>query len=303
MKNYEIKNATIVEDDEDTKIVAQVKIGELNFNFVSSNFTHNSDVKYLNFHCKDQLLSGACKVMAIEEEEICDAVKEYALPIFETAVNEMKTKAMIATLEWWKDLAYWDFIEGFKKEIPADCTVEYLTYEEGVEMIKEGKKSLRLDDDFPTIEVKTPYSNRSIRIEKRAAYPDSWSYNRKPSYIYYDITAGYDEKLGRPRKLENISQKVLKAINAFRDRFEYQKKELEKKNAMVDNIASKLDDSFVCEEERKYSAYNRKHSWTEMKFKNENLSCTKVGDKFKVVVVPALDEEKINKLNEFMKTL
>lgn len=67
---YEIKNPIIIEDKEKKKIRTMIKIGEIDFAFMSNEVDSHSMEKYFNFSCNDPLLSGACKVLGLEEEKV-----------------------------------------------------------------------------------------------------------------------------------------------------------------------------------------------------------------------------------------
>jgi len=179
-----------------------------------------------------------------------------------------------------------------------------MTYDRGVEIINEG--SHFIDDNFLTVNINTPYSNWPINIEEKTAYTGS-TYRPRPAYTYYEITHGYDEKLGKPRKLENIIKTVLKAIETLKAGDERQKAEFKRTTDKKEAVLNLLGESFVVEEERKYSTHssrNKRRSWIETRYGNKHLSARGIGDgKFKVVVMPILTANQINKLNEFMKTL
>lgn len=297
---YEVKNPIVIEDKEKKKIRTMVKIGEIDFAFMSNVVDSSSMEKYFNFSCNDPLLSGACKVLGLEEEKVTDAVKNASLELFNETVEALKEAKIKYALEQWKGLGYWKFIEEFKKEIPEGCTVSHLSYEEGIELIKEDRPL----GIFPTIYVKTPYSTRDITIEEKTAYSSS-SYYSKPSYIYYEITCGYDEKFGRPRKQDNIISKVHKAIETLKKRKENQDAEVKRKNEVKKSILSKLDKSFVVEEERKYSKFRGGgSSWVETKYISDFLIVRQCSEnKFSAHIKANLTADQVKKLNNFLKTL
>jgi len=303
--NYEIKKAVIVEDEKgNERIRTMVKIGELEFAFMSSDISSSSNEKYFNSTCSDSLLKGACKVMGIEEEVIVDKVKVVAIPLFNSTVSALKAAENQVLLDRWKNLDFWEFIKDFKTKIPKDCVVSHMTYERGVEMINKGGH-FRVDN-LPTINIKTPYNTRELQIEERQAYTGD-TFRSRPSYTYYDVTCGYDEKFGKPRKRENIIKTVLKAIETLKVRDERQKAAVKKDKVEKGAVLHQLGKSFTAEEERKYSTHSHRgnrNSWIETKYKSDYVSARKAGeDEFKVVVIPALNSDQVNKLNEFLKTL
>ena len=302
-KKFEITDMVVVRDDKVTLIRSMVKIGELTFTFNSSSIDSPSDLKYCNFACKDTLLKGACKVVGIEEEALVDELKKEALPMIKEEIKAITEAKVKAQLEWWKNLEYWTFIEEFKKQLPEGCTANHMSYERGIELINEDR--LGRSDSFPTINVVTPYSQRSIQIEYKQAYSGS-TYYSKPSYVYWDITCGYDEKFGKPRKKENIITKVLQAINTLKARDERRKNEVKKQEEYKKETLSELDDSFKVEEERKYSkTYRGKgYNWVDTKFVSEVVVARKNGDgTYNVVVKPKLSADQVNALNDYLKTI
>ena len=303
--NYEIKKAIIVEDEKgNERIRTMVKIGAIDFAFMSNTIDSSSDKKYFVFKCSDPLFSGACKVVGIIEENITDQVREASLPLFQLTVDASKEVEKQIALDRWASLKFWDFIEDFKAQIPGNCTVSHMTYDRGVERINEGNMSMM--DSFPTVSIQTPYNRREIQIEEKQAYTNS-GFHSKPSYTYYDVTCGFDEKFGKPRKLENIIKTVLKAIETLKARDERQKAVVKKDKVEKGAVLHLLGKSFVAEEERKYSSLmhrGMRNSWIVTKYKSDFISAVKVReDEFKVTVISALNSDQVNKLNEFLKTL
>jgi len=298
MKKYEIKSPVVVEDKGKKRIRIMVKIGAIEFPFTSSEIDSNSNEKYFDFDCNDALLSGACKVLGIEEIDIAEQIKSASFKLFNETVDNLKEEQVKKSLETWKNLKYWEFIEEFKKGLPEGCSVNHLTYEDGVKKIKEGT---RLSDPFPMIYVKTPYNRNTISIEERQAY-SYW--HSKPSYTYYEITCGYDQKFGRPRKLENILPKVLKAIETLKAQSDRKKASNKQHEENKKTVLNGLGKSFIAEEERKYSKFRSGRSWVETKYISDELIVRKVTeDKFMVNIKRNLDADQVNKLNEFLKTL
>jgi len=299
MKKYEIKSPVVVEDKGKKRIRIMVKIGAIEFPFTSNEIDSNSDEKYFNFDCRDALLSGACKVLGIEEIDIAEQIQSASFKLFNETVDNLKEEQVKKSLETWKNLKYWEFIEEFKKGIPEGCSVNHLTYEDGVKKIKEGA---RLSDPFPMIYVKTPYSRNTISIEERQAYSSDW--NSKPSYIYYEITCGYDQKFGRPRKLEKILPKVVKAIETLKAQSDRKKASNKQHEEVKKTVLNKLGKSFIAEEERKYSRFGKNDSWIETKYISDMLIVKGIDKtKFHAHIKASLTSDQVNKLNEFLKTL
>ena len=303
--NYEIKKAIIVEDEYgNERIRTMVKIGAMEFAFASNDISGSSDEKCFNFACSDSLLKGACKVIGIEERVIEEEVKEAALPLFQLTVDAFKEVKKQEALDYWKSLGYWEFIKEFKADIPTNCSVEHMSYERGIELINEG--GMNTIDNFPETDIQTPYSNWSINIREKTAYTGS-TYRPRPAYTYYEITHGYDEKLGKPRKVENILKVVLKAIETLKVRDEHQKAAVKKDKVEKGAVLHQLGKWFTAEEERKYSSQahrGKRHSWVETKYKSDYISARKVREnEFKVVVVNTLNSDQVNLLNEFLRTL
>jgi len=303
--NHEIKKGIIVEDEKgNERIRTMVKIGAIDFAFMSNNIYSTSDKKYFEFKCSDSLFSGACKVVGIIEENITDLVREASLPLFQLTVDALKEVKKQEALDYWKSLGYWEFIEDFKAQIPGNCTVAHMPYDRGVELINEDG-AFRIDN-FPEINIKTPYSNWSINIREKTAYSGS-TYRARPAYTYYEITHGYDEKLGRPRKVENIITTVLKAIKTLEAKDERQKAAVKKDKVEKGAVLHQLGKWFTAEEERKYSSQahrGKRRSWVETKYKSDYISARKVREnEFKVVVVPTLNSDQVNLLNEFLRSL
>jgi len=300
MKKYEIKSPVVVVEDERKRIRIMVKIGAIEFPFTSSEINSVSNEKYFNFACNDPLLSGACKVLGIEEETIVDKVREKALALFNKTIEGLKEEQAKQRLEVWKNLPYWNFIKKFKEKIPAGCKVNYQTLEKGIEVIKQGHSP---DGPFPRIYIKTPYSDRSIVIEERQAYSKGW--HSRPSYVYYEITCGYNEKFGRPRKLENVLKKVLGAIETLKKRKEYKEDQEKEQNKVKKSILNSLGDSFIAKEERKYSKFRNGSSWIETKYISDNLVVRQKSgkDKYNAQIKKVLTADQVKKLDEFLKKL
>ena len=107
MKKYEIKKAVLVEDSEGKKrIRTVVKIGAIEFPFTSSIINNYSNEKYLNISCNDALLSGACKVLGIEETDIAEQIKSASLKLFNETIDNLKGEEVKKSLETWKNLKY-----------------------------------------------------------------------------------------------------------------------------------------------------------------------------------------------------
>ena len=138
--------------------------------------------------------------------------------------------------------------------------------------------------------------------EKQAYSTVGW--NSKPAYVYYEITCGYDQKFGKPRKLENILPKLVKAIETLKAQTARKAAEIKIQEEIKTSALNKLGKSFIAKEERVYSKIKRGRSWMETEYISDQLTVKCVAEgKFHAYHKASMTADQVNKLNEFLKTL